>query len=158
MPSEIGTVRALAFGAARLQAHPSTSLRAGAVAEVLLRQAPERKCPSDNDGLAFSKFQNFQKIAAETVKQAIQRKLDDNECRRSIWRISQHMSRSQMRRHSGCAAASATRPSAPVTTVALCAPMRSASQPSQTKPIGPVPMQTESTPRMRERMWAGAAR
>ena len=46
----------------------------------------------------------------------------------------------------------------PVTAVALCAPMRSASQPSHRKPIGPVPMQTVRTPRIRERMSAGAAR
>ena len=65
---------------------------------------------------------------------------------------------SQILRQSGQVAASASRPITPVIAVASGAPMRSASQPSQTKPIGPVPMQTESTPRMRERISIGAAR
>ncbi len=42
--------------------------------------------------------------------------------------------------------------------VASGAPMPSASQPSQTKPIGPVPIHTDSTPSTRERIGSGAAR
>jgi hypothetical protein len=47
---------------------------------------------------------------------------------------------------------------APVTAVASGAPIRFASQPSHRKPSGPVPMQTDSTPMMRERISRGAAR
>ena len=64
----------------------------------------------------------------------------------------------QIFRHNGHVTASTSRPIAPVIAVASGAPMRSASQPSQTKPMGPLPMQTESTPMMRERMSTGAAR
>jgi hypothetical protein len=64
----------------------------------------------------------------------------------------------QILRHSGHVTASTSSPIAPVIAVASEAPIRSASQPSQTKPMGPVPMQTESTPMMRERMSTGAAR
>ena len=43
-------------------------------------------------------------------------------------------------------------------TVAHCAPISSAVPPSSRKPIGPTPMQTDSTPMMRERISAGAAK
>ena len=68
------------------------------------------------------------------------------------------VSSGQIRRHNGQVAASASSPIAPVSAVACGAPIRSASQPSQTKPIGPVPMHTDSTPMMRERISMGAAR
>lgn len=54
---------------------------------------------------------------------------------------------SQIPRQSGQAAARASRPITRVMAVASGAPTRSANQPSQTNPIGPVPIQTESTPR-----------
>ena len=60
--------------------------------------------------------------------------------------------------HQRQVAAMASKPRMPVTAVALCEPMRSASHPNHRKPIGPVPMQTVRTPSMRERISAGAAR
>ena len=48
-------------------------------------------------------------------------------------------------------------PTRPVAAVAHGAPIASASQPSRRKPIGPTPMQTDSTPSMRLRISGGAA-
>ena len=63
-----------------------------------------------------------------------------------------------IRRHNGEVAAKASSPITPVSAVANGAPIWSASQPSQTNPIGPVPMHTDSTPMTRERISTGAAR
>ena len=64
----------------------------------------------------------------------------------------------QIVRHILHVTANANSPITPVTAVALCAPIRSANQPNQTNPIGPVPIQTDSTPRIRDRISGGAAR
>ena len=50
-----------------------------------------------------------------------------------------------------------SKPADPDAVVAHCAPILSARSPSATNPIGPTPMHTESTPRMRERISGGAA-
>ncbi len=68
------------------------------------------------------------------------------------------VARNQIRRQIGNVSAIASRPSIPVTMVAVGAPSQSASNPIFRKPIGPSPMHTESTPSMRLRISAGANR
>jgi hypothetical protein len=64
----------------------------------------------------------------------------------------------QIARQSGRVSSIISRPAKPVAAVAAGAPTMSASQPSPTKPTGPIPMQTDNTPSMRLRISGGAAR